>query len=210
MGAALALGACLLGAAAGCGREQGVTGDFFYKIETGSVQSGYAVLDTATVIEHGELRLRLEARTHTELTLLGSDVDSEGRLVYDLLPPDKRVVRIQGESVSGTQSTRWNLEVSGGRVSGSSPLKGNDWSMDLPPDVIIENMLFFDHVTRDLVDAGLTEKTYRVLDVLDLEVRECRYEKQGEETLHLGGRRLPGDRGRSGGGGDQHPGPSVD
>ena len=191
LGAVLALGVCLLVAPAGCGRDQGVPGDFYYKIETGNVQSGYAVLDTATVVEHGEVRLRLEAKTHTEFTLLGSDVDSQGRLIYDLLPPDKRVVRIQGESVSGTQSTTWNLEVSGGRVSGSSPLKGKDWSMDLPPDVIIENMLFFDHVTRDLVDAGLTEKTYRVLDVLDLEVRECRYEKQGEETLHLGGADYP-------------------
>lgn len=178
----------LIGLAAGCARHgDDPAGDFYYKIESGGVQSGYAVVDTQLVTKDGETWLHLLQRNHVESRALGSDMETETRLEYLLEPAGKRVRRHEGESSAGSRSARWSFDIVDGRVSGSSTLKQDDMALDLPPDAIVENTVFYDHLVAAFAGTDLTEKTYPVLDLADFVVRDTRYRKVGEEKLELAG-----------------------
>lgn len=187
----LAAETLLLIAAWGCGGNDRASGDFFYRIETGNVQSGYAVLDTSFTEVNGERFILLEFESRTRSRAMGSDIDTRTRMSYLLDPGDKHVLRAEGEFDAKTQSARWTAEVSDNRITGSSPIKGDGLIRDMPPDAVIDNILFFDRLVSDLMEKGLSRVTYPVLDPLDFEFRETRYEKAGEEVLELNGRRYP-------------------
>jgi transglutaminase-like putative cysteine protease len=186
--AVLAVAFALIGGATGCTqRGEKVPGDLFYKIETGGVQSGYAVVDTQLVVEDGEELIRLEQRNHFESRIMGADMDTESRMTFLLEPAGKRVRSHEGESSSSTQTARWTIEITDGQARGSSSLKQDDMVLDLPPGAIVENTIFFDHIIADFAGTDLAEKTYPVLDIIDFEIRDTRYEKHAEETLTLAG-----------------------
>ncbi|MCP4570926.1 MAG: transglutaminase domain-containing protein [bacterium] len=185
--AATAIIALTIGGLAACSRQADETGDFVYKVETGGRQSGYAVTDTSLVIEGGRELIRLERRSRFEAKLLGADVTAEGLTTYLLEPATKRVLAHTGSSSSQTQEVSWSVEIRDGRAHGASTLKQDEMVLDLPPDAMVENDLFYDHLVADFAGTGLAEKTYSVLDVIDFEIRDTRYEKHAEEPFELDG-----------------------
>jgi predicted metal-dependent HD superfamily phosphohydrolase len=168
-------------------RPGAVGGDYFYKIETGGAQSGYAVLDTSLVLVDGVRLIRLEQVTNSRLTLLGSDVDSEVRLVYLLDPETRRVRSTQVDIDNGTLAVSWGAVIEGRQARCTSSLKEDDVVLDLPPDVIVENTLYFDHLLAGFLGDGLEERTYKTLSVADQEIQRVRCSKQGTETIELAG-----------------------
>lgn len=178
----------VIGAISGCShKRERIPGDLFYKIETGGVQCGYAVVDTQSVVEGGQKLIQLDQRNHVSLKVLGSNVDTESHLTFLLEPDGKRVRHHDGESSSRTQRVAWTIEINGSQARCSSSLKRENMVLELPSDAIVENTLFFEHVVSDLVGVDLEAKTYRVLDMVDFEIRIVRYEKHAMERLELAG-----------------------
>jgi len=186
--AALWAAVLLAGVIAGCSRrDPDLAGDFRYRIESGGVPAGYAVVDTQLVEEDGETWIHLLQRNHFESRAMGSDMETDTRLEYLLAPDGKRVRRHQGEASAGTNSARWAFDITDGRVRGTSSLKGDSLALDLPPDAIVENTLFYDHLVADFAGTDLAEKIYPVLDLADFVVRDTRYRKSaGEEPEPAG------------------------
>lgn len=175
----------------GCARQgENVSGDYFYKIENRGVQAGYGVIDTQLVVRDDEDLMRLDWRIHYESKLMGSNMDTEIRTTYLMEPDTRRVRHVEGESSTGQRNIRWEFEVTPSEIRGYSSLIQDSMVMALPPDAIVENPLFFEQIVTDFAGKGTVQKTYRLVDLLDFEVRDTRYEKQGEELLEQDGRRF--------------------
>jgi hypothetical protein len=169
-------------------RADGIEGDFFYKIETGGVQSGYAVVDTSLVFVDGARLLRLDQAMRGRSKLLGMEVNTETRLVYLLDPETKRVHSYQFESDNGQITVTWGVVIEDGMARCTSSLKQEEVVLDLPPDVIVENPIYCDHLLADFVEGGLEEKTYKILSVADQAIQELRCSRHGSEVVELAGK----------------------
>ena len=67
-------------------------------------------------------------------------------------------------------------------------MSSEDKTVELPPDVILENPLYLTHLKRDFVDGDATEKTYPVFDLREGEVHRTQYTKAGTERLDEDGK----------------------
>jgi len=183
-----ALFSILVGVAGCAPQGEEIAGDWVYKIETGQALAGYAVVDTCLMVEDGEELIQLEQRYHYEARLMGTDLDTETHLTFLLEPAGKRLRRHSGESSSGSQTTRWSVELIGGQAHLFSSRARGEKILEMPPDAIVENTVFFDHLVSDFSGTGLREKLYQVLDFDDFEIRDVRYEAIAEETIELAGK----------------------
>lgn len=162
-------------------------GDYFYKITTGGVQSGYAVVDTSMVTINGIQLLMVEQVSNSMSRLLGMDVNSEIKQTFLLDPETKELRSHRFEGGNGDILVSWGVDIDGSKARCTSSIKEDEMVIDLPPDVIVDNGLYFDRMLADFVDGGLEEKVYKILSVADQEIQEIRCSKQEFETLGLAG-----------------------
>jgi transglutaminase-like putative cysteine protease len=168
-------------------RSVDIEGDYYYKITTAGVQSGYAVIDTSLVIEDGVEFLRIEQTIRSKSMLLGMDVDAEIELDYLLDPETRKVHRHSFSFDNGQTQGNWSVEVHGNEARCTSTLKQDEVVLEISPDVRVDNSLYFDYLLDDFADNGVEEKTYSVLSPADQVIHEVRCTRHATEDIELEG-----------------------
>jgi hypothetical protein len=160
----------------------------FYGIEVNGVLCGYAEYDVSTVDEEGRTLTRIETKSLAMLSALGMGFDTKVALTYEVDPATGRFVSHTSEIDQGKLHLESVVHVDGDTVRFAYPPGEERRNVAVPPDVVLENTLWFPHLIQDFADPAVTEKTYDVLEVRDAAVQKTTYSRVGTEELKLAGR----------------------
>ena len=162
---------------------------FYYAIEINDVLCGYSEIKTSPLEEDGKTLILLEQRTFAMLSALGSRFDSEVLLTYHIDPVTGRFSYHDSVVNQGTMHLDSEIQVAGDQARFSSSLSREDALIELGPDVVLENTLYFPHLVRDFADGELNERSYEIFEVREQAVQRSTYTRAGAETLELAGKR---------------------
>jgi transglutaminase-like putative cysteine protease len=177
----LVLAACHVGAVE---REDAT----YYAIEINGKLCGYSTLRAAsTTIDDREMTV-VDHEVFAMVSLLGSRFNTEisSRFVID--PATERIVEATSEIRQGPSTTSFSARIEGNTAYVQSSLSPADKTVELSPDVLIEDPMFMHHLRHDFIGTDTQEKTYDTFQLIEGEVQPVRYTRVGSESLELSGR----------------------
>jgi len=179
----LALLPLLILAAAPAGAEE-----YYYGIEIAGVVCGYSRIETSRIEDEGRELILLEQTYTIRLSALGSSFDSKMKFTYHIDPETGNFVYHDSDIHQGDIHLSSEVRVEGDTARFFSTLDDERSAVYLPQGTVLENTLYFPHLKRDFVDAGLLEKTYSVYEVREAKIHDVTYKKAGTERMELAGR----------------------
>jgi hypothetical protein len=160
----------------------------YFAIEVNETVCGYAETEVSPMVEQGKEMILLKQTSLTTVRALGAKVESDVNLIYHIDPQTGQFIYHQSDVKQGSMELWSKVYIEGGKARVQSSLTG-DKTVDLPPDIVLENPFIYGHLIDDLVDGGLYEETYEVFDVRDAEVQTTTYAKVDIENMTLAGER---------------------
>jgi transglutaminase-like putative cysteine protease len=158
----------------------------YFAIEADGTPFGYSEIDISAMETDGRKLILLEQTTFAMVSALGAEFNTEIKLIYHIDPETYQFTYHESELKQGQVELSSRVYVEGDRarfVSGPAETT----IVDLPSGVLLDNTLIMPHLIRDFVDAGLTEKTYDMLDVREAKVQPAIFTRVGIEDLMLAG-----------------------
>ncbi len=153
-----------------------------YAIEINGTLCGFSEVSLQPSSRDGRV---LKQRVYSNLAALGSQFESEIRLTYHL---DESGAFTYHDSKIDQGDTHLSSVVT---LEGQSAVfdygDGNLTRVELPPGTLLENTTLFPHLVRDFVERGMTEQSYRYLEVRDAAIQTNKYRKLERAPLELGG-----------------------
>ncbi|MGD8628807.1 MAG: hypothetical protein PVH52_06965, partial [bacterium] len=162
------------------------TETLYFALEHEGTPFGYSEVSLSGIEEEGRELILLEQNTFAMVTALGADVNTDLRLIYHIDPETNQFTYHESQLKQGQLDMWSRVYVEGDKVRFVSD-PADTTIIDLPPGTLLENTLIMTHLVHDFVDLGLTEKTYRVLDVREAEVHTPKFTLVGIEDLPLAG-----------------------
>jgi transglutaminase-like putative cysteine protease len=179
----LAIVAVLL---AGAGALKAGTETVYYGMELEGTVCGYSEINLSDIEKDGREMILLEQNMVMMIQALGAEVNSEVKLVYHIDPATGRFVYHESEIKQGQVDLWSKIHIEGSTALCEYSL-GGDKSVDLPPDVLLENTLIYAHLVRDFAQGGITEKTYEAFDPREGEVQNLTYTLTGTGEQEING-----------------------
>lgn len=172
----------------GVGALRATAEEYYYGIEINGVLCGYSKIHTSPLMEDGRELILLKHNVFVMLSALGSDFNSEISLTYHIDPTTGRFTYHDSDVNQGQIHLDSKIYVDDGAARCTSSLSKDEEVVELPPEVVLENTLFYYHVRRDFVEGGLSEKDYRIFEVREEKIQTTTYTKVGEEKVELAGK----------------------
>jgi hypothetical protein len=169
-----------------CATQAGAE-EYHYGVEINGVLCGYATLNTSPLDEDGRELIQIKHNLFLMLSALGSEFNSEIALTYHVDPSTGRFTYHDSEVDQGDIHMDSKIFVEGDVARCTSSLSKEEHVVELPPDAILENTLFYYHVKRDLGDGGFDKMTYESFEVREEELETVVYTKVGLEKVELAG-----------------------
>lgn len=173
---------------AGASAVEAQTERVYFAIEVNGKVCGYSEIEISPMVKDGKEILLLKQKTFSMSSALGSEFTTEIGLTYHIDPESGRFIYHDSEVKQGQMELWSKVYIEDDQARFESSLTGEK-TVDLPPDVVLENTLIRPHVIADLVAGGLDEKTYEVFEVRDGKVRATTYTKVDIENLPVAGER---------------------
>ncbi len=160
----------------------------YYGIEANGVLCGYSEISISPMVKDGKEMILLKQKSFTMQSALGSEFNTELKLTYHIDPATGRFSYHDSKVTQGPIELDSVIYIEGNTARFTSTMSDEEISTVLPPEVILENTVFFPHLKRDFVDGNLEKKTYQIYEVREAEVQETTYTKVGAEKLELVGK----------------------
>jgi hypothetical protein len=180
----IVLSLCGLIACAGSGGNS--ANKLYYASEMNGRVFGYQEVEISRPEGDGRATVLMRESGRAMLSALGAEFNTRFESEYQF-DPETWQLR-SGEQNIDQESIKIKISAS---VEGSSARiailpGGGEKTVDLPPDVVFENPVYFPHLRKDFIENNIESKRYRTLDLLDREVQEATYSKRALETIELG------------------------
>jgi hypothetical protein len=172
----------ILVTAASAGAEE-----YYYGVEIAGVVCGYSRIQTSEFEESGRKLILLEQSFLLKLSALGSTFDTKMAFTYHIDTETGNFVYHDSDIHQGDQHYSGEVRVDGDSARFFSMLDDDSGVTYLPEGTILENTLFFPHLKKDLIDEGLSEKTYSIYEVREAKIHSVTYTAAGQEKLDLAG-----------------------
>ncbi|GAJ11799.1 unnamed protein product, partial [marine sediment metagenome] len=127
----------------------------------------------------------LNQNTFTMQSALGSEFNTELKLTYHIDPVTGRFSYHDSKVTQGPIELDSAIHIEENTARFTSTMSDEEITTVLPPEVILENTVFFPHLKKDFVDHNLEKKTYQIYEVREAELQEMTYTKVGMEKLEL-------------------------
>jgi hypothetical protein len=162
--------------------------EYYYGIEINGTLCGYVKFTTAPLVQEGRKLVLLEHTVLMQVRALGKSVESRLKLTYHL-DPETNGFRYHDSTIEqGGQRIFVRMRIDGGRVYISGAGMDKEEAVELPPDVVLENTLFYPHLVADFVDRKLETRSYKIFNGRDAKVQDVLYTKVGAETIRRAGK----------------------
>jgi len=160
----------------------------YYALEINEVLCGYSEINTSPLVKAGKEMTLLEQKTFALLSALGSEFNTEIKLTYHIDPGTGKFTYHDSNITQGPAKLDSAIYIEGDTARFTTTMSDKETSVTLPPDVILENTLFFPHLKKDFVDGKLEKKSYDIYEVRENEVQKTTYTRVGTEELELAGK----------------------
>lgn len=161
---------------------------YTYAAEIRGKICGYATTSIQKDEVDGKPVVTLTDDVKIKVSLLGATVDTEIRTTCKTDPDYKAFTYQQIDIDQGTFKMGASTVIENGKARVTMKPEGTTKVVELPPDVILENGIFFPHLVRDFMTNKMDAANYNVFDSLDAQIQKTRYTKRGEESIPLLGR----------------------
>jgi hypothetical protein len=159
-----------------------------YSLAMGGQTFGYSDITISRIEDKGRALVLVRESGRGLSSALGAEIDTKTEADYRLDPETWRLVACESAVDQGTFTLRISAFVEEDKARVKVDPGGAEKDIEIGPEVIFENPVYFPHLRRDFVAGGAETKSYRVLDLLDRKVRETTYTKKGVEAVELAGR----------------------
>jgi len=160
----------------------------YYGIEINGVLCGYSQIDVSPMVKEGKDMILLKDRVFAMVSALGSKFNTEVNLTYYIDPSTGKFTYHDSEIKQGPTLLGSKVYIDGNTARFIGTPGDRETTVELPPDVVLENVLFFPHLIKDFVERKLPKKSYQIYEVRETEVQKSTYTKIGTETLELAGK----------------------
>lgn len=162
--------------------------EYYYGIEINGTLCGYAKFTTAPLVQEGRKLLLLEHTVLMQVRALGKQVESRLKLTYHL-DPETNSFRYHDSTVEqGGQRMFAKMRIDGGQAYVSGTGMDKEEAVELPPDVVLENTLYYPHLVADFANRKLESQSYKIFNGRDAKVQDVVYTKVGGETVRRAGK----------------------
>lgn len=162
--------------------------EYYYGIKINDILCGYARFDISPQEIDGKKLDVLEQNVFLMISALGAEFNSEMTFVYHIDPVTGQFVFHSSDIDQGGTKMDSEIRIEDGKAIFSSSTDPEQEPLELPDGLILENTMFFPHLKREMYDAGIETKTFKVYDVREHKIHEKKYTLKGTEKLELGGK----------------------
>ena len=157
--------------------------EYYYAYEINGTLCGYVKFTTAPLVQDGRTLILLEHAILMQVRALGKEVESRLKLTYHL-DPETNAFRYHDSTIEqGGQRMFAKMRIDGGRAYISGTGMDKEEAVDLPPDVVLENTLFYPHLVADFAERKRDSQSYKIFNGRDGKVQDVVYTKAGTETV---------------------------
>jgi len=161
--------------------------EYYYGIEINGTLCGYAKFTTAPLVQEGKKLVLLQHTVLMQVRALGKQVESRLKLTYHLDPETKGFRYHDSTVEQGGQSLFFKMRIDGGRAYISGTGMDKEEAVELPPDVVLENTLYYPHLVADFANRKLESQSYKIFNGRDGKVQDVVYTRVGAETIQRAG-----------------------
>jgi hypothetical protein len=170
-----------------CGGSSGrSTKTLYYAIEMKGRVIGYQKVEILEQEKSGEPVILMRESGRVLLAALGAEFNTVVESEYQFEPGTWQMRSAEQNIDQESIKIKIAASIERGKARIAIQPGGGEKTVDLPPDCIFENPVYFPHLRKDFVENTLESKRYRTLDLLDREVQEVTYSKSTIETTELG------------------------
>jgi len=162
--------------------------EYYHAYEINGTLCGYVIYTTKPITEGGKNLILLEHAVLIQVRAMGRAVESRIKLTYRIDPRTNGFLYHDSTIEQGGQRMFSKMRIEGGRAYVSGTGMDKEEAVDLPPDVILENTLFYPHLVADFARGGLETKSYKIFNGRDANVQDVVYTKAGVENLRRAGK----------------------
>lgn len=162
--------------------------EYYHAYEINGTLCGYVKFTTAPLVQDGWDLILLEQTILMQVRAMGQPVESRLRLTYHIDPRTNGFLYHDCTIEQGGQRMFAKMRIDRGKAYVSGTGMDKEEAVDLPPDVVLENTLFFPHLVADFARGGLETKSYKIFNGRDGKVQEVVYTNAGVEKLQRAGR----------------------
>ncbi len=160
----------------------------YYGVEINGVLCGYSEVNVSIMVKDGKDMILLKDKIFAMLSALGSKFNTEVNLTYHIDPATGKFTYHDSEIKQGPTQLGSKIFINGNTARFIGTPGNRETTVELPPDTVFENVLFFPHLIKDFVERKLTEKSYEIFEVRETEVQKSTYTKVATEKLELAGK----------------------
>ncbi|HER43029.1 MAG TPA: transglutaminase domain-containing protein, partial [Candidatus Eisenbacteria bacterium] len=171
--------------AAPAGAEE--TGKITYAVEINDTRCGYAELEVSPIERDGRELTMIQHHVFVMISALGSTFNSDVELTYYVDPVSGQFTYHDSDLKQGDLALSNRVYIEDGAARFVYPESGEEKTVELGGDVLLENTYLFPHLVRDFAQGKAKEKTYRALDVRDAVIQNWTYRHLADETIELAG-----------------------
>jgi hypothetical protein len=158
---------------------------YFYAIESQGIICGYSEFILNKQITDGQIILVLDHKLLMQQSGMGTSFTTEFFTKIHLDPVTGHFFFAESRIEQGSMKLESKVVIEGQTAYIHSGQMGQIRKVELPPDVLIENPLYFPHLIRDFKGKSPHAKIYQTFDPRDEAVHEVTYTKMAEEKINL-------------------------
>jgi hypothetical protein len=179
---------CWAGSGSGKADKTVIDEKAYYGIEINGVLCGYNEY-TANIIEQdGKKMKQAKSDLFLMLSLFGSPVNTEMNMLSYIDPGTAKCNYYSIDIKQGNLVRKVKVEIKDDEAVITSALSGEPTKIKMTTDIIFGEDELLKNLKNDFSDNKTTEKTYKILEVMDGKVRESTFTKIGTEKIELIGK----------------------
>jgi transglutaminase-like putative cysteine protease len=159
--------------------------NFFYAIESQGIICGYSEFSLTEQTTAGQIILVLDHKLLMQQSGLGTSFTTEFFTKIHLDPVTGHFFFQESRIEQGSLKLESKVSIEGQTAYIHSGQKGQIIKVELPPDVLLENPLYFPHLIHDFKGKSPHAKKYQTFDPRGEAVHEVTYTKLAEEKINL-------------------------
>jgi len=158
---------------------------FFYAIESQGIICGYSEFSLNKQTTAGQIILVLDHKLLMQQSGMGTSFTTEFFTKIHLDPETGHFFFAESRIEQGSLKLESKIVIEGQTAYIHSGQKGQIRKVDLPPDIVLENPLYFPHLIHDFRKKIHHAKKYKIFDPRDEAVHEVTYTKLAEGKIDL-------------------------
>ena len=162
--------------------------EYYHAYEINGTLCGYVKFTTSPLVVDGRKLILLEHSILMQVRAMGQAVESRLKLNYHIDPRTNGFLYHESLIEQGGQRMFSKMRIDGEKAYISGTGMDKEEAVELPPDVVLENTLFYPHLVVDFAQRKLETKTYKIFNGRDGKVQEVVYTKSGVEKLQRAGK----------------------